>query len=124
MNGLSQNNISTLEKLDNTRYENIFNIYITNKSDKDMYYFYNILNKVTIPADVDPNLIGTITLNRKLPWTTFSYKLYDTTNLWWLIFLLNKPKNIFYAEPGVSYKYFYPDNIDSIINSVLDQVNK
>jgi len=123
MNGLPQNDIPTLEKLDNTRYENIFNVYTTNKTATDVYYFYNILNKVNIPTDIDPTLIGAFTLNRKLPWTTFSYKLYGTTNLWWLLFLINKPKNIFYAEPGIAYKYFYPDNIDSIINSVLSQVN-
>lgn len=123
MDGTLQNDISTLPNLDNNRYENIFKLYIADKGANSMYYYYNITNKVSIPQDIDPNLISNITLNRKLPWTTFSFKLYGTTHLWWLLFLLNTPKNIFYADAGVTYKYFLPSYIDDVLNNIISQVN-
>jgi len=124
MQGKTQNNIAELPSLDSVRYENIFKLYTTQKGTKDTYYFYNILNRVVIPDVVDEDLFTTITLDRKLPWTTLSYKLYGTIYLWWLIYLLNKPKNIFYAEPATEYKYFLPANIDAIINNISQQINK
>jgi hypothetical protein len=68
-------------------------------------------------------VIGTVTLNRKLPWTTFSFQLYQTMNLWWLLFLLNKPKNIFVAEAGIEYKYIRQEYIEQVINDLGEQIN-
>jgi len=124
MSGNLQKNISNLPALDTTRYENIFKVHIVENGPRDSYYFYNILNKVTIPDNIDQTLLGTISLSKKLPWTTLSYQLYGTISLWWLIFLLNKPKNIFYAESGNQYKYFLPVYVDSIINNILGQVEQ
>jgi hypothetical protein len=124
MQGKTQNNIAELPSLDSVRYENIFKLYTTQKGIKDSYYFYNILNRVVIPTVVDEDLFTTITLDRKLPWTTLSYKLYGTIYLWWLIYLFNKPKNIFYAEAGTEYKYFLPANIEAIIANISQQINK
>jgi hypothetical protein len=123
MQGKLQNNISELPALDSVRYENIFKLYNTQKGSNN-YYFYNILNKVVIPDVIDEDLVTTITLDRRLPWTTLSYKLYGTIYLWWLIYILNKPKNIFYAEPAIEYKYFLPSNVDAIINNISEQINK
>lgn len=123
MDGTLQNDIPTLPHLDKNRYENIFKLYTADKGTNSTYYFYNMLNKISIPDDIDPTLISHITLNRKLPWTTFAYKLYSTTHLWWLLFLLNKPKNIFYAEAGVTYTYFLPSRIDDVLNNIISQVN-
>lgn len=122
--GTLQKDIPSLPTLDISRYENIFKLYIVEKGSKDSYYYYNILNKVTIPDNIEQNLLGTISLNKKLPWTTFSYQLYGTIQLWWLILLVNKPKNIFYAEPGKQYKYFLPVNVDAILTNILGQVNR
>lgn len=124
MNGKLQKNIPNLPALDTTRYENIFKVHIVENGSRDSYYFYNILNRVTIPDSIDQTLLGTISLNKKLPWTTLSYQLYGTIGLWWLIFLLNKPKNIFYAESGSQYKYFLPVYVDSIISNILGQVER
>lgn len=124
MNGTLQKNITNLPTLDTSRYENIFKVYTVENGTKDSYYFYNILNKITIPDSIDQTLLGTSTLNKKLPWTTFSYQLYGTIYLWWLIFLLNKPKNVFYAEAGKQYKYFLPEYVDAIITNILGQVEK
>jgi hypothetical protein len=123
MDGTLQNDIPTLPNLDNTRYENIFKLYLAEKGADSSYYYYNIINKVSIPNDIDPNLVSHISLNRKLPWTTLSYKLYGTTHLWWLIFLLNTPKNVFYADAGITYKYFLPSYIDDVLNNIVSQVN-
>lgn len=122
--GTLQKDIPSLPTLDISRYENIFKLYIVEKGSKDSYYYYNILNTVTIPDNIEQNLLGTISLNKKLPWTTFSYQLYGTIQLWWLILLVNKPKNIFYAEPGKQYKYFLPVNVDAILTNILGQVNR
>ena len=124
MTGQLQKEILTLPNLDKTRYENIFKLYTVEKDNNSSYYYYNILNKVVIPDSIDQSLLGTIDLDRKLPWTTLSYKLYNTTQLWWLIVLLNKPSNIFYASAGTQYKYILQSNIDGILTDIIQQVDK
>jgi hypothetical protein len=122
-NGQLQDQISDLPELGRERYENIFNVYTILKNEDSFYYYYNILNKVVIPESIDENIFDTITLNRRLPWTTFSYNLYQTMNLWWLLFLINKPKNIFVADAGIEYKYIREEYIDRIINDLNAQIN-
>lgn len=122
--GKIQDEILDLPQLGRERYENIFNVYKTIKDENSFYYFYNILNKVVIPDSIDQEFFDTITLNRRLPWTTLSFKLYNTMELWWLIFLINKPKNIFVAEAGKEYKYIRQEYIDQIINDLTEQINK
>ena len=124
MTGQLQKEILTLPNLDRTRYENIFKLYTVEKDSNSSYYYYNILNKVIIPDSIDQSLLGTIDLDRKLPWTTLSYKLYNTTQLWWLIVLLNKPSNIFYASAGTQYKYILQSNIDGILTDIIQQADK
>jgi len=125
MNNLGeyQNNITELPSLVGNRYENIFKVYTTEKDRDNAYYFYNIINKVILPSIIDQELLGVIDLNTKLPWTTLSYKIYGTINLWWLIYLINKPKNIFYADPGIQYKYILPEYIDAVLNDIKAQIN-
>ena len=124
MTGQLQKEILILPNLDRTRYENIFKLYTVEKDSNSSYYYYNILNKVIIPDSIDQSLLGTIDLDRKLPWTTLSYKLYNTTQLWWLIVLLNKPSNIFYASAGTQYKYILQSNIDGILTDIIQQADK
>ena len=120
--GVYQNQINDLQSISNERYENIFKIYNVDGTSSN-YRFYNILNKIAIPDDIDESIIGTINLNVKVPWTILSYKLYRTQFLWWLIFLLNKPKNIFYADSGIEYKYILPENINSVLDAIESQLN-
>ena len=119
--GEYQNNITDLETITEERYENIFKVYKLDEFNKG-YYFYNILNKINIASIIDESILGYFKLDAKLPWTTFSYKIYQTQHLWWLIFLLNKPDNIFYAEGGIKYKYILPDYINDILISIQDQL--
>lgn len=119
--GQQQKDIRLLPSLDNSRYETIFNIYKTD--DVNSYYYYNILNKVVLPDPIDETIVTSISLNRSLPWTTLAYKLYGDISLWWLIVLLNKPKNIFYAEGGNEYRYVIQESIPVILNSIQQQIN-
>lgn len=124
MTGQLQKYVQTLPNLDKARYENIFKIYSVEKGKDSSYYYYNILNKVIIPESIDQSLLGTINLDTRLPWTTLSYKIYNTIYLWWLIVLLNKPKNIFYADAGTQYKYILQSNIDGLLTDIIQQADK
>ena len=86
-------------------------------------YFYNILNKVQIPSNLDKTIVGNITPTSNMPWTTLSYKLYGSIFLWWLIFLLNKPEDIFTVKSGVTYMYILPEYIDDVITSIQSQLS-
>ena len=119
-----QSNILGLPALEQERYENIFKVYEIDKGSNNYYYFYNILKKIEIPSTLDKEIIGTLGINISLPWTTLSYKLYGTQYLWWLLFLLNKPKNIFYAEAGNEIEYVKPDYISQVVDSIRTQIPK
>lgn len=123
-NGVKQNKISDLAigELSRNVYENIFNVNLINKENGSFstsHYFYNTLNKVSIPEDIDSNIIDTITLNYDTAWTTLSYKVYNTIELWWLIVLINKPKYIFMAKGGTEYTIIKP----SAVRDILIQIN-
>jgi hypothetical protein len=118
-----QNNITDLPSIDLVRYENIFKTFKVEKSKDDIYYFYNILNKINIPQQLNEEILGTKKLNTRLPWTTLSYKIYGTQYLWWLVFLLNKPENIFFAEAGLEYKYILPEYLGAVLDNIQSQIS-
>lgn len=122
--GNFQSDIAELPLIERERYENIFKVYEVEKTPNNYYYFYNILKKIEIPKNLNRDIVSTMDLNVKLPWTTLSYKLYGTQYLWWLLFLLNKPKNIFYAEPGLTIEFIKPDYIVQVVNSIQAQIPK
>lgn len=121
--GEFQNNITDLPSIDLERYENIFKTFTVDKSNSDRYYFYNILGKISIPKQLNEELLDSIKLNTRLPWTTLSYKIYNTQYLWWLIFLLNKPENIFFAEAGIEYKYVLPGYLNLVLDNIQSQIS-
>lgn len=121
--GLSQNLVSALPSLSRTRYENIFKVFKILKDKDNSYYFYNINNKVMVPVNLDDNVYSTIAISRNTAWTTLSYRLYGTIDLWWLIFLINKPKDIFLARSGETYKYIKIDYLDDILSDIEQQIN-
>lgn len=122
--GLYQNQISNLPSISRERYENIFKLYNTPTSSGNTTYFYNILNKIQIPPDIDNSILGTITPSSNMPWTTLSNKLYGSIFLWWIIFLINKPEDIFTVKAGVTYKYILPEYLDSIIANIHSQISR
>ena len=117
INGSKQNQVDELNKLNRNLYENIFNVNLVDKEGKDLY-FYNILNKVIFPDDINDEFIDEVTLTTDKPWTTFSYELYGTINLWWTVYLLNKPDYIFKAQASTPYKYIKPEYISAVIQQI------
>ena len=121
--GLSQNLVNALPSLARTRYENIFKVFKVLKDKDNSYYLYNINNKVIIPDNLDDNVYSTIAISRNTAWTTLSFKLYGTIDLWWLIFIINKPKDIFLAKSGESYRYIRPGFINDVLTNIEQQIN-
>jgi hypothetical protein len=118
--GKARNKIKELESLSNELYENIFKVTLVKNNDKS-FYFYNILNKAVFPDTIDKNAYDIKILNIDTPWTTFSYQLYSTINLWWILFLLNKPDYIFLAKAGQQYKYIKPNLVQSVLDKLVNE---
>ena len=104
INGTKQNQVEDLNNLSSELYENIFNVNLVDNKNSN-FYFYNLLNKVSFPDNISDDFIDEITLISDKPWTTLSYELYGTIQLWWSVYLLNKPDYIFKAQANNTYKY-------------------
>lgn len=106
------------------RYENIFKVY-TQPTNGKQFYFYNILNKIELPENINSNFFDLHTVKGRLPLTTVSYHIYDTIHNWWILYLANKEvlKNQFYVEGGVQLKFikeeFLPLIFTEITNSTI-----
>ena len=118
---LKNNQISNLPKIASNRYENIFNVYTVEKDNKN-FYFYNLNNKIQLPVVIGDEYLDTIVLDKTLPWTTLSYNLYGTMNLWYLIYILNHRGSTpsFTANISDTLIYIKPKYINSII-SILNE---
>jgi hypothetical protein len=125
-----QNDIKDLPKLSQERYENIFHVFEaikpisnTDSSPNNIYYFYNILTKISIPSDVSEDVFEYYRISKQYPWTTISYRIYGTQYLWWLIALTNKiinPTQI--PKPGDILKVIKPEFVGIILNDIRNQV--
>ena len=109
----------SLKNLSKNRYENIFNVYETQK-DSTRYYYYNLGKKITIDvSNVDPSVFKYIRIDRRLPWTTISYQEYRTQHLWWVILAVNNiinPVNL--PKIGDVLRIVKNEYIDSIVNQI------
>ena len=54
--GEYQDNIEVLPDVPLSRYERIFRVYTEGKDGKQ-FYFYNLLNKIEFPTNLDPSLL-------------------------------------------------------------------
>tara|TARA_R110002096_G_C14594806_1_gene722266 strand:+ start:1512 stop:1880 length:369 start_codon:yes stop_codon:yes gene_type:complete len=115
--GKSRKNIADLEAISSELYENIFKVNIIENKDKN-FLFYNTLNKVIFPDNLSGDTYDELTVQVDTPWTTLSFNLYGTINLWWVVYLINKPKYIFLAKSGSTVKYITPSAISLILNSM------
>jgi hypothetical protein len=116
-NGKIRNNVAELEKINDNLYENIFRVNAITNGEKS-FYFYNLLNKVIFPDNLDSSLFSEAVVTTDTPWTTLSFKLYGTINLWWVLYLVNKPKYIFLAKGGTIVKYIRPQSMGTILRSI------
>ena len=120
MDGKFQNNIEDLPVLELYRYENIFKVFET--GDKN-FYFYNINKKISLPDDLNTTFFDYVTLDKKIPLTTLSYRLYGTTYLWWLILVINKIDNPVRDLPvGKKLKYIKNEYIKDVLDNIKNQL--
>lgn len=119
--GRYQDDISDVDNLSIERYERLFKVYTSTKNDKD-FYFYNILNKIDIPDNIDSTLVDFYITNSKESLTFISHKIYNNITSWWIIYLLNKKLigNKWFVTPGTQLKYILPDRLDLVFLDITD----
>lgn len=117
INGVKQDLVEELGTLPSELYENIFNVNLSD-NESGSFYFYNLLNKVVFPDDISDDVLSETTPFTDTPWTMLSYNLYGTIQLWWVVYLLNKPDYIFKALANNTYKYIKPNAIRNILQQI------
>jgi hypothetical protein len=117
--GEYQNNVLSLSAVDFTRYENIFKVYTEPTNGKE-FYFYNILNKIEFPQNLNSDFFELHTVTGRLPLTTVSHDLYDTMHNWWILYLtnLNVLRNKFFVEGGTQLKFIKPEYLAFVFNQI------
>ena len=119
LSGQYQNQITDLPNLNDLRFENIFKMYKTELN----HYYYNLLTSISLPVELDPDSYYVITFNRKSPWTIISYNVYGTTDLWWLICLVNQITNLIKINNNLTtLKIIKPEYVRSIITEIQNQL--
>jgi len=119
--GKYQNEVPSLSSVDFGRYENIFKVY-TEPTDGKQFYFYNILNKIEFPKNLDSDFFDLHTVNGRLPLTTVSHQLYNTMHNWWILYLINLDvlRNKFYVDGGVQLKFIKPPYLGVIFREITN----
>ena len=118
--GELQNEIPALPKLNQSDYERIFHVYQIESNGKNFYH-YNILNKISIPDIINPNLIELYQVDADLPFTTIAYDVYGSIKSWWLIYILNKSvflSNPFVIPGGTQLRIFIQDALPLILDAI------
>tara|TARA_R100000781_G_scaffold70052_1_gene44029 strand:- start:9 stop:416 length:408 start_codon:yes stop_codon:yes gene_type:complete len=103
------------------RYENIFKLY-TQSTDGKEFYFYNILNKIEFPENMNSQFFDLYIVEGRLPLTTVSYDLYETMHNWWILYLINKQvlKNQFYVKGGTQLEFIKPEYLPGIFTEMTN----
>lgn len=118
--GQYQNSIASLPNLNAYRYEKIFKLYQTDNNQ----YFYNLIQSIFLPDQLDDRAIFYYTIKQQMPWTTVSYNVYKTIELWWLILLTNNLYNPFdIPSAGTVIKVIQPAYIPDILKEINSALN-
>ena len=119
--GQYQDKVPGLKNLPLSRYERIFKLYTEGKQGKQ-FYFYNILNKIEMPDNIDSRILDTYVVNTREPLTTTSYNIYGDIDSWWLLYLLNKDllSKKFYAPPGTQLQYILPSSRELVYQQITN----
>ena len=72
--------------------ERIFNVY---KQSGGKFFYYDILNTINFPDDINQDSYTTYYVQADEPWTMISYKHYNRIDLWWLIACVNRVYDTF-----------------------------
>ena len=115
--GQNQNDVAVLPKLNSFNYENLFKVY---RDSVDTPYYYNILNTVALPADLDPATYYTYQVpGPNITWTNLSYKVYNTIKLWWIICIANNISDpTSFPEAGANLKIIRPEYVREILSAI------
>jgi hypothetical protein len=115
MDGQFQNSIIDLPSLNSIRYENIFKLY----KNKDNQYYYNLLQSLFLPDNIDETKIYNMLISSRMPWTTVSFNAYKTIELWWLVCLTNQIYNpVDFVKAGSSLKIIKTQYVPGIIYEI------
>jgi hypothetical protein len=100
-------------------YENIFNAYSLENDNGNQYVYYNILNKVSLPDNIDDIVFKRFTIPGNMPLTTISYRIYKTMHLWWLIVLCNNIRNpVKLLAPGTIIRAIKPQYLSTVLAGI------
>jgi hypothetical protein len=104
-------------------FENILNLYKDTNDNNDVYYFYNIGTKITLPDDLDISIFDYYNVQSLQPLTTISYNIYGNMHLWWVILLCNNIQNsIKLISPGSVIKIIKPEYINAVLSSLKNKL--
>jgi len=116
MEGAYQNNIPSLQSLGESRYENIFKLYKTD----DNQYYYNIIKAISLGNyEVDDTKVQLLQVKKRAPWTTISFNVYKSIELWWLICIVNKIRNpVLIPAQGTYIKIVKPEYVKQVLDDI------
>ena len=104
-------------------YENLFNMYEVENSNSDSYVFYNILNKSSLPDDIDDSIYEYYKIEYDIPLTILSFNIYNDISLWWLIMLVNKLNNpVINLQQGSIIKAVKPEYVNAFTKSIKERI--
>lgn len=115
--GMFRKDISYLPEVDEFSFESFLRMYLT----KNNQFYYNLLtSNIVIDGELDPASYYTVTITKRIPWTTIAYNEYRNMNMWWIILITNKISNpVEFPKPGTVLKILYP----RFVRYVIDQIN-
>jgi|TARA_R110002020_G_scaffold137796_9_gene307411 hypothetical protein len=119
--GKYRTEVTNLSGAEFDRYENIFKLYTQPTNGKE-FYFYNILNKIEFPENMNSQFFDLHIVKGRIPLTTVSYDLYETMHNWWILYLINKQvlKNQFYVKGGTQLKFIRPEYLPAIFTEMTN----
>lgn len=119
--GEYQDDIPALSSLPIERYERIFKVHTANSNDKQ-FYFYNILNKIEFPNNLQADLLDLYIAKSNEPLTTTSFNIYGDIDSWWLIYLVNKETigKSFFLEGGTQVSFIKPEFRTLVYNNITE----
>lgn len=112
-NEIQDNSVSTLNSY---QFENTFNVY-----EADGFYFYNLLKNVSFPDNLSVGVYNVVRPfpNELLP--SLSYRVYNTTSLWWVIALANNITNPLESlNPEDRLKIINTNYIQTILSKITN----
>mgnify|MGYP001200217381 FL=1 len=96
-------------------------MHTANSNDKQ-FYFYNILNKIEFPNNLQADLLDLYTAKSNEPLTTTSFNIYGDIDSWWLIYLVNKETigKSFFLEGGTQVSFIKPEFRTLVYNNITE----